>query len=166
MKSPSEPSSTPSSSACDPLKDWGTEVYGPSFALKHPLQILIAEDNYINRRVYMMFMRHLGYHADCVENGFECLNMALQGNYDLILTDVDMPEMNGIECTRELRKSGVKARIIAITGSSVENPCEQCMKAGMDGLLPKPFPPNELRNILRETHAMKIEKVEAHLSAS
>jgi CheY-like chemotaxis protein len=138
---------------------------GLSFAQKYPLRILVAEDNYINRRVFMMFLRHLGYHADCVENGLECLNMALQSHYDLIITDVDMPEMSGIECTRELRQAGVLSRIVAITGSRVENPREQCLKAGMDRFIPKPFPPEELRNVLRETHHIKIAQTGSHQEA-
>jgi CheY-like chemotaxis protein len=122
---------------------------------------LIAEDNYINRRVFIMFLKHLGYHADCVENGLECLNLANHGNYDLILSDVDMPAMSGIECARELRRAGILSRIIAVIGSKVESPHEQCLNAGMDGFIPKPFRPEELKHALRETHRLKIEKSQA-----
>jgi CheY-like chemotaxis protein len=137
-----------------------TDESGLSFAVRYPLLILVAEDNYINRRVFMMFLKHLGYHADCVEDGLECLNLARQGKYDLILTDVDMPVMSGIECTRELRKAGFKGRIVAITGSILENPRRQCLDAGMDGFLPKPFSQQELRIILTETYRAKLAKAD------
>ena len=102
-----------------------------------------------------MFLTHHGYQADCVENGLECLNAALDGRYDLIMTDLEMPEMTGIECTRELRRAGVKSRIVAVSASDLENARETCLAIGMDGFLPKPFPPDELRQILRETHQRK-----------
>jgi len=134
------------------------EGKGDLFADQHPLRILVAEDNYINRRVLVLLLQRLGYQAKCVENGLECLNEALKESYDLILTDVDMPEMNGIECTIQLRHAGVVIPIIAVTASFLQDIREFCLSAGMDGYLSKPVPANELKEALREAFNKKSEK--------
>lgn len=134
------------------------EIQGDLFADHYPLRILIAEDNYINRRVLVLLLQRLGYQAVCVENGLECLNEALKESYDLILTDVDMPEMDGIECTIQLRHAGLIIPIIAVTASFLENARDHCLRMGMDGYLAKPVLPEELKSALRETFHKKSEK--------
>lgn len=131
------------------------------FAAENPLRILVAEDNHINRRVFLLFLKHLGYLADCVENGLQCYNAALASHYDLILTDIEMPEMTGFECAAELRRAGVKVPIIAVSASTCDNVAEVCRAAGMDGYLPKPFPPEELRRTLIEVYRRKVGKAVA-----
>src|ERR1700761_4220625 len=68
----------------------------PLFAQQYPLRILIAEDDYINRRCLILLLQRLGYRADYVENGRECLTAVLQRPYDAILSDINMPEMDGV----------------------------------------------------------------------
>ena len=72
--------------------------------------------------VLLMFFRGLGYKPICVENGLECLKLAQTRAFDMIFMDIDMPEMTGIECTRELRREGLDIFIVAVTASSVPNP--------------------------------------------
>jgi CheY-like chemotaxis protein len=133
------------------------------FAAENPLRILIAEDNCVNRRIFRMFLKQLGYEADCVENGLECYNAALVSHYDLILTDIEMPEMSGLECASELRRAGIKVPIVAVSASTRDDIVEACRAAGLDGYLPKPFPPENLRVILIEVYRRKVGRpVAAH----
>jgi CheY-like chemotaxis protein len=133
----------------------------PTFAAENPLRILLAEDDYINRRVFTLFLQHLGYEPSCVENGLECYNLVLAESFDLILTDIEMPQMTGLECAGELRRAGVKVPIIAISASTRENISFVCRSAGMDGYLPKPLPPQELRRTLMEVYLRKVGKTVA-----
>jgi two-component system sensor histidine kinase/response regulator len=125
------------------------------FASRFPLQILIAEDNYINRRLLVLMLRGLGYEARTAENGRECLYAALGGSYDVVLTDLDMPEMSGIECAEGLRHAGLQMPIIAITAGAPELTREPCALAGMNGYLTKPVDFAELKRILKETSLRK-----------
>jgi CheY-like chemotaxis protein len=122
-----------------------------SFAEQFPLRILIADDNYINRRVLTLFLQRLGYEAHSTENGRECLKAVMDGPYDLLLTDIDMPEMDGIECTHLIRQAGIDLPIIAMTALPPAIKQEQCMRAGMNGYMTKPvdFPglKDELKTI-------------------
>jgi CheY-like chemotaxis protein len=130
------------------------------FADQYPLRILIADDEYTSRRILTMLLQRWGYKVDSVEDGLECLDAALGGTYDLILSDVDMPNMGGFECTNNLREAGIKIPIIAVSATSVENPYEHCLRAGMNGYLPKPVPQEELKSILREAFYRKVRKAE------
>jgi CheY-like chemotaxis protein len=122
------------------------------FAIDHPLRILIAEDNYINRRLLLLVLRGLGYDPVATENGRECLEavIAAPDAYDVLLTDVDMPEMDGIECTAYIRQASIDLPVIAITASGPEFSRERCFEAGMNGFMVKPVMPAELKRTLRE----------------
>jgi len=161
MSATNEHLSSISSGNIEARQDADDDAPGSLFGLKYPLRILVAEDNYVNRRIFVMYLKRLGYHADSVEDGLDCLSMALQGTYDLIMTDIDIPGMNGIECARHLRQAGIDTRIVAVSGSSILNAREECLKAGMDDYLAKPFPPHEVRRVLRETSLAKTEKPHA-----
>jgi CheY-like chemotaxis protein len=152
----SEPFNTPASSGSADL----ALPDGKSFAEVYPLRILVADDNYINRRVFMMFLTHLGYRADCVENGLECMKAGMSGGYDLILSDLDMPVMSGLECAQQLRTAGVTTRIIAVSASEIENVHEVCRAAGMDGFLPKPIPADDFRQALRDAYMTKMTSLQ------
>ena len=84
----------------------------------------------------------------------------MEGHYDLLLTDLEMPEMTGLECAFQLRRAGIKVRIIAVSASGLERPLETCLAVGMDGFLPKPFPANQLRQILKETYLLKMTTIQ------
>lgn len=121
------------------------------FAARYPLRILIAEDNYINRRLLLLLLRNLGYEAASTENGRQCLEAVLSGSYDIVLSDIDMPEMNGIDCTAQIRQAGFDIPIIAVTASFPELTRQQCLDAGMNGYMTKPVNVTELKRVLRET---------------
>ena len=117
------------------------------------MRILVAEDDTMCRQVMKMFLETLGYCPSMVENGKECLEEATRGSFDLILTDLEMPEMSGIECARELRQRGKDVIIIAVSGASSPHVNEHCMEAGMNGFLAKPFDGPTLKAVLRDAYA-------------
>jgi CheY-like chemotaxis protein len=129
------------------------EAVVPGFAARYPMRILVAEDDYITRRVLVMFLKHLGYHVATVENGQECFDEAIRNSYDLIVTDIDMPQMSGIECARQLRHAGLTLPIVALSASCAVDPRQECMQAGMNAFLPKPVPPDKLRAMLKAASA-------------
>jgi CheY-like chemotaxis protein/HPt (histidine-containing phosphotransfer) domain-containing protein len=107
-----------------------------------PLRILLAEDNAINRRVALAMLSRLGYRGDAVENGIEVLAALERGDYDVVLMDVQMPEMDGITATRRIRETVAKdkqPRIIAMTANVSTEDREQCLAAGMDDFVDKPM---------------------------
>jgi len=128
-----------------------------SFAEQHPLRILVADDNYINRRLLLLMLANLGYQADSCENGRECLEAVLHDpeRYDLLLSDIDMPEMNGIDCARSIRQAGITLAIIAVTASSPDITKEECFEVGMSGFMRKPISVYELKRALREVSLRK-----------
>jgi CheY-like chemotaxis protein len=134
----------------------GSKVDMP-FAEQYPLRILIVEDDYISRRVLIILLERLGYDVDAVENGLECLECAGKNHYDLILTDIDMPRMDGLECANCLRQSGIDSQIIAVT-ANCEHSRKHCLKAGINGYIVKPLSPHELMHNLRETYLSKKAK--------
>ena len=120
----------------------------------HPLRILIAEDNAINQIVTLKQLAKLGYEADVVENGVEVLRAMERKEYDLILMDCQMPELDGFETSREIRRregDGPHVRIVALTASAMQGTREQCIEAGMDGFIAKPVVLEQLNAILSST---------------
>ncbi|GAC1459940.1 MAG: hypothetical protein NVS2B14_06280 [Chamaesiphon sp.] len=116
-----------------------------------PLRILIAEDNLVNQKVALQVLKRLGYHADVVNNGLEVLDLLHRQTYDVILMDVQMPEMDGIDTTRYIKnewKSEKRPWIIAITANTMQGHREICLEAGMDDYLTKPLRVNELSQAL------------------
>lgn len=109
--------------------------------------ILLAEDNMVNQRMATLMLKKLGYNADTVTNGLEVLHALERKTYDLILMDVQMPEMNGLEATREIRRrwqsSGPK--IVALTAHAIVGDRERCLDAGMDDYLCKPINIEDLK---------------------
>jgi signal transduction histidine kinase/DNA-binding response OmpR family regulator len=117
-----------------------------------PLRILLAEDNAINRQVGTRMLESLGYRADVVENGAEAVEAVQRTGYDLILMDIHMPEMDGLEATRRIRAlTGIdQPRIFAMTASVLDDERQACIDAGMDRHLAKPFRRHELEKALRD----------------
>jgi len=116
-----------------------------------PLRVLVAEDNTINRRVAVLQLQRLGYHADAVANGKEAVQMWERFPYDAILMDCQMPEMDGYAATaliRERERNGSHIPIIALTANAMKGDEEVCLRAGMDGYIAKPVNSEALRETL------------------
>ncbi|MEB3828948.1 response regulator [Phormidium sp. CCY1219] len=121
------------------------------------LKILVAEDNLINQTVILSQLEALGYQADCVTNGVEALEKLHAEDYDLVLMDCQMPQMDGYTTTRELRRrealsSGEtvseKTVVIALTANAMKADREKCLAAGMDDYLSKPLEQEDLARVL------------------
>ncbi len=112
-----------------------------------PLRILLAEDNVVNQRMAQLLLERLSQTADIVSNGVEAVNAATQLPYELILMDVLMPEMDGLDATRQIRARLPKERqprIIAMTANALSGDRERCLAAGMDDYISKPVQLDEL----------------------
>ncbi len=124
----------------------------PPLANDLPLRILIAEDNPVNQRVALLLLERLGYRADVVGNGVEAVEAVHARPYDLVLMDVRMPEVDGIEATRRIRAELPKdrqPRVIALTANAMTEDRKVCEAAGMDDFLSKPVTAKELERALR-----------------
>ena len=112
-----------------------------NLAAQLPLRILLAEDNAINIKVALSMLKRLGYTADVAENGLMALDAMGRTNYDIILMDMQMPEMDGLEATRRLREEldgTLQPYIIAMTANAMKGDKERCIEAGMDDYVSKP----------------------------
>ena len=113
-------------------------------------RILVAEDNAVNQRLIQHQLKKLGYHANIASNGAEAIRALEIAPYDLILMDCQMPEMDGYETTRAIRRDPrfVHLHIIAMTANAMQGDREKCLEAGMDDYLSKPTRIDELRAVL------------------
>jgi len=117
-----------------------------------PLNVLVAEDNAVNQKVALRFLERMGYHADAVGNGLEAVNAFKTRNYDLVLMDLQMPEMDGLEASRRIRRdlpSERQPKIIALTANAMQGDREICLDAGMDDYIPKPVKMHEIVAAIR-----------------
>lgn len=113
-----------------------------AMAEKFPLRILLAEDHAVNQKLALLMLKQLGYRADVVSNGKEVLEIIQHLSYDVILMDVQMPEMDGLEATKLICQKypvGLRPRIIALTARALQGDREECLAAGMDDYLSKPI---------------------------
>ncbi|HEX6098597.1 MAG TPA: ATP-binding protein [Thermoanaerobaculia bacterium] len=114
-----------------------------------PLRVLLAEDEALNRIVVLGMLQHLGYHADSVNNGFEVLEALQRQTYDVVLMDIQMPGMTGLEVARRIRETmGAVPYIIALTAHALSGDRERCLAAGMNDYLSKPLALADLQNAL------------------
>ncbi|HZV35776.1 MAG TPA: response regulator [Verrucomicrobiae bacterium] len=131
-----------------------------NFAKRFPLRLLLVDDNPINQKVGLSVLSKLGYRADVANNGLESITALEQKPYDIILMDVQMPEMDGLEATRNICKrwpDPKRPRIIAMTGNALLGDREKCLESGMDDYISKPVRIGELQAAL-ERWATRISK--------
>ena len=122
----------------------------PEMAKKNPLRILLAEDLLVNQKLAMRLLGQMGYRADVASNGLEAIESLERQPYDAILMDVQMPEMDGLEATRQIRKKKELHQpfIIAMTANAMQGDKEMCLEAGMDFYISKPIRVPELVSAL------------------
>jgi PAS domain S-box-containing protein len=124
-----------------------------------PLRILVAEDNVVNQKVMLRLLQRLGYGAEVVTNGLEVLNALSCQLYDVVLMDVQMPEMDGLTATRQICRTyppAVRPRIIAVTASAMQGDREECLRAGVDDYISKPIRPESLYQALSQCQPLAL----------
>lgn len=130
---------------------------------QHPLRILLAEDMVVNQKVALLILKQLGYRADVANNGLEVIEALERQTYDVVLMDVQMPEMDGLTATREVCQRWSpedRPHIIAMTANAMQGDREMCLDAGMDAYITKPVRINELRDVLSRCQPMEEPEIE------
>lgn len=126
--------------------------------------VLVAEDNVTNRKLMLMMLAKLGVSPDIAENGLEVLDALRRKRYDLIFMDIHMPQMDGIEATREIIKTmgSSRPRIVAVTANVSQNDRDLCLEAGMDDYLSKPIVPDALKQVIDASSVTGYEQKAVH----
>jgi CheY-like chemotaxis protein/HPt (histidine-containing phosphotransfer) domain-containing protein len=127
-----------------PVGDRG--AVSAALAERTPLKILLADDNVVNQQLALALLEKMGYRADVVVNGAEVLDALARERYDVVLMDVEMPVMDGLEASRRINQwwPAERPRIIAMTANAMQGDRETCLAAGMDDYLSKPIRKTEL----------------------
>ncbi|MEO6850947.1 MAG: response regulator, partial [Mucilaginibacter sp.] len=127
-------------------------VLTEEFATTHPLKIMVAEDNLINQKMILKVLDKLGYKPALASNGKEVIELLNKQYYDMIIMDVQMPEMDGLEATRYIRKNyTMQPTIVAMTANAMLEDRDECLKSGMDDYISKPLKIESLIAILKQT---------------
>ncbi len=119
----------------------------PGMAASHPRRILLAEDNLVNQKLALRLLGRMGYEADVVANGREAVEAVDRQRYDVVLMDIQMPELDGLEATRRIIQQTDAVRrpwIVAMTANALAGDRERCLEAGMNGYISKPIRVEEL----------------------
>lgn len=144
-----EPGLAPATADADDVEQIDPEVLAR-------LRLLVAEDNAVNRKVAVALLARLGLHADLVVNGVEAVDAVRGGAYDVVLMDMQMPEMDGLDATRLIRSLPLEQQpvIVALTANAFDSDRQACLEAGMDDFMTKPFSLDELRRALAAAAAV------------
>ena len=124
-----------------PAKDRAPR-FDPEMAKRHPLRILLAEDNVVNQKLALRLLQQMGYRADLASNGLEAVESVRRQTYDVVLMDVQMPEMDGLDAARTICShftAQERPRIIAMTANAMQGDRDMCLAAGMDDYVTKPI---------------------------
>jgi CheY-like chemotaxis protein len=130
----------------------GQEGVDTELGLRHPLRILVAEDNVVNQKLALRMLNKISYRADVAANGLEAIQSLQRQPYDVVLMDVQMPEMDGLEASRQINQiwpGPERPRIIAMTANAMPDDREECLAAGMDDYISKPIRIDALADALR-----------------
>jgi CheY-like chemotaxis protein len=133
-----------------------------------PLRILLAEDNTLNQKLALRLLERMGYRADVAANGLEVLEALQRQRYDVILMDVQMPDMDGLEASRLITEEWPpqqRPRIVAMTANAMQGDREECLAAGMDDYLTKPIQIKALQEAL-ERVGLRVKRHTAPLELS
>jgi CheY-like chemotaxis protein len=136
----------------------GKPQLDPGQAARHPLRILLAEDNVVNQKLALRLLQQMGYRADLASNGLEAVESVQRQTYDVVLMDVQMPEMDGLEASRKINARWLpqeRPRIIAMTANAMQGDRDMCLAAGMDDYLTKPIRVERLVEALNHVPARK-----------
>ena len=122
-----------------------------------PLSILLVEDNVVNQKVATRLFAKFGYKIDVANNALEAIKAIEQNEYDLVFMDIQMPEMDGLEATRQIieKWGDSRPRIVALTANAMREDKENCFGAGMDEYLTKPFKRADLLDAISATYHKK-----------
>ena len=124
-------------------------------ASRHTLRILLAEDNVVNQKLALRLLSQMGYRADLAANGLEAIEAVERQTYDVVLMDVQMPEMDGLQASRTIvkrwPKDAERPRIVAMTANAMQGDREECLAAGMDDYVTKPIRVDALVQALIQT---------------
>lgn len=127
------------------FEDKSKQMLSVDFATENPLKILVAEDNPVNQKLIQRVLNKLGYMPEMVQNGIEVLNEMEKNDFDVVLMDIQMPGMDGLEATSHIRRNGrPQPYIIAMTANAMAEDKEICLQAGMDNYIAKPMKLNEI----------------------
>ncbi|MDA3879506.1 MAG: response regulator [Prolixibacteraceae bacterium] len=128
--------------------------------MKENLSILLVEDNILNQRITTFSLKKFNHEVDIANNGLEAVNKYRDKKYDVILMDIMMPVMDGLEATFQIRKYEKEAGeerhtpVIAITANTLDNDRDKCIATGMDEYMAKPFDMNRLNEIFKELNIL------------
>jgi signal transduction histidine kinase/DNA-binding response OmpR family regulator len=131
----------------------------PQMASRHPLRILLAEDNVVNQKLALRILQQMGYRADLASNGIEAVESVGRQVYDVVLMDVQMPELDGLDAARQIcARWGAheRPRIVAMTANAMQGDRDMCLAAGMDDYLTKPIRVERLVEALYQVQPRRV----------
>ena len=144
-----------------PAKPAGRTALDAGMATRHPLRILVAEDNVVNQKLALRLLQQMGYRADVASNGVEAVESLQRQVYDVVLMDVQMPEMDGLDAARAICakwRPKERPRIVAMTANAMQGDRETCIAAGMDDYVTKPIRVEALVEALAQVRPRVLEE--------